>query len=249
MRMLVPPSTAPGLLNMTGVVELGRDGTWTVVEVPEEKVGPALQAGAVKAAAAGVVEITLRVDVDDAEALIAAGKRSTARDGPTDWEPGQPSPAADDPGNIIDGPAQAVVDLLMEGLVRCFQPLSHDPDPLVDKVDGIADISWAEKRWTPAGASFLDAIIAALRAEHPTAVKACFGVEEWDNGYFFTGHPAVELADGSSAHFEGEEPGTSLDGGLTGELTATYGPVGERGQLILTLATGDVDVEAEGGLF
>ena len=117
--------------------------------------------------------------------------------------------------------------------------MSIAPDPLVDKVGGIADISVGDPRWTAEGASYLDAIIAAIRAEHPTAVKATFGVEEWENGWFFTGHPTIELADGSTEDFEGEAPGTDLNGGLTGDLTNEHGPVGEGAELELDLRTGD----------
>lgn len=93
----------------------------------------------------GVVELTLRVDVSDAAALIEAGQRSIARDDHPTWEVGQPSPAAADPDGIIDSPAQAMVDLLLEGLVRCFG--YNGTTALVDQVAGIADLAWTVKSW------------------------------------------------------------------------------------------------------
>jgi hypothetical protein len=195
-----------------------------------------------------VVEITLRVDVDDAEALIAAGKRSTARDGPTDWEPAQPSPAADDPGNIIDGPAQAVVDLLMEGLVRCFQPLSHDPDPLVDRSTA-SPTSPGRRSAGPRPGPLPRRHHRRPLGRAPHRRQGVLRGRGVGQRLLLHRPPRRRAGRRFERAFEGEEPGTSLDGGLTGELTATYDPVGERGQLILTLATGDVDVEAEGGLF
>jgi hypothetical protein len=93
----------------------------------------------------GVVEITLRVDVSDAAALIEAGQRSIARDNHPTWEVGQPSPTADDPDGIIDSPAQAIVDLLMEGLVRCFG--YNGAAALIDKVASVADLEWTVKTW------------------------------------------------------------------------------------------------------
>jgi len=248
MRMSAPPSTTPIVAKLPGVEIVGHDGAWASFEVPDDQVAAARALGAEEAKTAGVIDITLRVLVGDAAALIAAGRRSVARDN-HGWDLGQPLPPAEDPDQVIDGPAQAMVDLLMEGMVRCFRPMVTAPDPLVDKVTGIEDMQWGERTWTSEGRGFLESIIAAIRAEHPTATKAYFGVEEWDNGYFFTGHPTFELADGSEEIFEGEEPGISLDGGLTADLTSAYGPVGERGQLLLTLATGDVTAEGEGGLF
>lgn len=94
---------------------------------------------------AGMIELTLWVHVDDAAALIEAGKRSVARDDHPTWQVGQPSPPADDPHGIIDSPAQAMVDLLMEALVRCFG--YNAATALVDKVAGIADLEWSVKTW------------------------------------------------------------------------------------------------------
>jgi hypothetical protein len=97
----------------------------------------------------GTVQVTVRFTVSDADALLDAGRRSVARDG-IDWQPGQPSPVADDPDGIIDTPAQAVVDLLIEGLVRCFRPFDHSAAPLVDQVRGLEDMEWGARSWTPA---------------------------------------------------------------------------------------------------
>jgi hypothetical protein len=94
----------------------------------------------------GVAELHLRVPVGDAEALVAAGKRLIARDNHPTWQVGQPSPAADDPEGIIDSPAQAIIDLLMEGFVRCFG--YNGATPLVDQVIGIEDMQWGRRIWT-----------------------------------------------------------------------------------------------------
>jgi hypothetical protein len=94
----------------------------------------------------GTVQVHLIVPVDDADALIRAGRRSIARDHQP-WQFGQPSPAAEDPDGIIDSPAQAIVDLLMEAFVRCYG--YNGATPLVDPVGGIADLQWGDRTWTP----------------------------------------------------------------------------------------------------
>lgn len=106
----------------------------------------------------GIVDLHVRLYVDDAAALLDAGRRSTARD--SGWEPGRPVPDADDPDEVIANPADAAMELLIEGFYRCFRPMclpeikSHG---LVDQVHGIEDISWGQRVWTPVAGSQPDA--------------------------------------------------------------------------------------------
>jgi hypothetical protein len=83
-----------------------------------------------------------------------------------------------------------------------------------------------------------------IRAAHPSAVKARFDVEEWDNGLFFTNCPKVELEDGSDVdHQIGE-----LDN-YASDLSDDHGPLGRDSQLVLDLLTATAQFEVNGGLF
>lgn len=83
----------------------------------------------------GHVMLNIRIDVDDVDGLIEAGRRSLDRD--EGWTPGQvdlePSPERE---TIIDSPEQAAADLLVEAWVRCYGSEGRPPTekPLIEPV-------------------------------------------------------------------------------------------------------------------
>ena len=82
----------------------------------------------------GHVILTVRIDVDDPDAFVEAGRRSVDRD--DQWLVGQPTPASTD-REVIDSPEQAAADLLVEAWVRCYGSDSpRGARPLIDQVDG-----------------------------------------------------------------------------------------------------------------
>jgi len=92
----------------------------------------------------GHVILSLRFDIDDAEAATTAGRRSYARDLRAELPPpGSDLELPDDADVVIDGPAQAVVDLLVEAWNRCYRPAGPvglgqaTGGPLIDPVDSI----------------------------------------------------------------------------------------------------------------
>lgn len=102
---------------------------------------------------AGTVVVTLTIAVPDAVALIAAGRRSVTRDLVTYWPPG--SRAGDhqvtpDAVEAIQSPDQAVVDLVVEAIARCYQPANVGPAYLDDLEPVLGDMDVLNREWIPA---------------------------------------------------------------------------------------------------
>lgn len=92
--------------------------------------------------------LNIRISVHDAAALIEAGRRSYARDLGW-WRPGMPVPPLPaDAATVIDVPASAARELLIEAFVRCYMPYSGR---LLESLAGIAEFGDVDgKEWYPA---------------------------------------------------------------------------------------------------
>ncbi len=95
----------------------------------------------------GHVMLNIRIDVSDAAALLAAGRRSYARD-LAKWVPGMPVLVSDEADEVIPDVTQAVADLLVEAWVRCYMPYTTH-GPLIEALDCAEWGDIDSKEWYP----------------------------------------------------------------------------------------------------
>lgn len=109
----------------------------------------------------GTVVLTLTINVGDAAALIDAGRRSVTRDLHLDWPAGGripdvlgdevgPSGITPDALEAIQSPDQAVVDLVVEALVRCYRPHGPEGGYLDDLAGALGEFDIIDRAWIPA---------------------------------------------------------------------------------------------------